>query len=64
VTDITLTRANPQDQAAGATTLGSFNLTAFYISEANRQKLENEGISEDASGQPGQPAAAGAPKAP
>jgi type IV pilus assembly protein PilO len=64
VTDITLTRANPQDQAAGATTLGSFNLTAFYISEANRQKLESEGISDGASGQPGQPAAAGAPKAP
>jgi Tfp pilus assembly protein PilO len=40
VTDITLGKAGDQDQASGATTVGSFNLTAFYLSDANRKKLE------------------------
>lgn len=42
VTDITITKATAQDQVQGDTALGSFTLTAFYISEANRQALENK----------------------
>ncbi len=41
VTDITLARATDKDQVSGASTLASFTLTAFYISEANRTALEN-----------------------
>lgn len=40
VTDITLAKAEAKDQAAGATTASAFNLTAFYISDLNRKKLE------------------------
>lgn len=42
VTDITITKSTAQDQAQGDSALGSFTLTAFYISEANRQALENK----------------------
>jgi Tfp pilus assembly protein PilO len=40
VTDITLTKAEEKDQAAGASVVSSFTLTAFYISDANRKALE------------------------
>lgn len=44
VTDITITKATATDQVQGDTALGSFTLTAFYISEANRQALENKDL--------------------
>ncbi len=40
VTDILLTKAADTDQASGASVVASFTLTAFYISDANRQALE------------------------
>jgi Tfp pilus assembly protein PilO len=40
VTDILLQQAPESDQAAGASVVASFTLTAFYISDANRQALE------------------------
>ena len=43
VTDIRLEKAEEKDQASGATTASSFTLTAFYISDLNRQNLENQG---------------------
>lgn len=46
VTDIQLAKAEAQDQAAGASVIASFNLTAFYLSEANRQALESSGTPE------------------
>lgn len=46
VTDISLSKATDKDQAAGATTLSSFTLTAFYISEENRKNLEDNGSEE------------------
>lgn len=42
VTDITISKAEAKDQLQGDTALGTFTLTAFYISEANRQALENK----------------------
>lgn len=72
VTDITITKATATDQVQGDTALGSFTLTAFYISEANRQALENKDLPQAAvdpkTGKPVAPppggAAPGAPAAP
>jgi type IV pilus assembly protein PilO len=63
VTDITLQKADDKDQAAGATTSAGFNLTAFYISDANRTNLESQGQPTDPKN-PNKAAAPGTPGAP
>ncbi len=57
VTDITITKATAQDQVQGDTALGSFTLTAFYISEANRQALENKDTAPPVDPKTGKPVA-------
>jgi len=67
VTDIQLTRSQDRDQAAGASVVASFTLTAFYISDANRKALEaSQAPPPAAPGTPGAPppAAPGTPGAP
>jgi type IV pilus assembly protein PilO len=69
VTDINLSKAEDKDQAAGATTLASFTLTAFYISDANRKNLESQGQQPPAdpknpNAKPKASGAAGTPPAP
>ena len=60
VTDITLEKAPPTLQERQASVKASFTVTAFYISDLNRQKLDQE-----AQGTvPGTPGAPGAPAAP
>jgi type IV pilus assembly protein PilO len=60
VTDITLEKAPETLQAKQASVKASFTVTAFYISDQNRQRLEQEAQG----GAPGTPAAPGAPAAP
>jgi Tfp pilus assembly protein PilO len=57
VTDIQLAKAQDTDQAAGASVIASFTLTAFYISDANRKALEaSQTAPPAADAKPGQPA--------
>jgi Tfp pilus assembly protein PilO len=67
VTDITLKKAPEDVQGRGITTLATFSVTAFYISDANRANIEAEtAAAAQPAGKPGQPGAApaGAPGAP
>lgn len=67
VTDILLAKAEDKDQAAGASVLASFRLTAFYLSEANRQALEagqTEPQIDPKTGKPVVPAPGAPPAAP
>jgi type IV pilus assembly protein PilO len=68
VTEIALSKASDADQAAGASVVASFNLTAFYISDANRQALESGQPAPEIDPKTGKPVppkpgAAGAPAA-
>ncbi|MBK6315284.1 MAG: type 4a pilus biogenesis protein PilO [Blastocatellia bacterium] len=66
VTDITITKAAATDQVQGDTAIGAFTLTAFYISEANRQALETKDLPppvDPKTGKPVAPPPGGAPPA-
>lgn len=62
VTDITITKSTAPDQVQGDTALGSFTLTAFYISEANRLALENKDLPPAVDPKTGKPIPAVDPK--
>ena len=64
VTDITLTKAEEKDQAAGASVVSSFTLTAFYISDANRKALEEANKPPEIDPKTGKPKAPDAAKPP
>ncbi|MCC6742776.1 MAG: type 4a pilus biogenesis protein PilO [Acidobacteria bacterium] len=64
VTNISIAKSAAGDQAQGDTAVGTFTLTAFYISEANRMALENKDAPPPVDPKTGKPVAAPAGAAP